>query len=53
MFIWIGARMGMGSAGVKYCRGSSSSIGWFWTGMAAIPWIIVSSSSGIGEASAV
>jgi len=38
---------------VKYCRGSSSSIGWFWVGMAASPRVMVSNPSGIGELSLV
>jgi len=43
----------MGGAGVKYWRGSSLSIGWFWTGIAAIPWIMDSRSAGAGDACAV
>ena len=58
MFIWIGAgEIGAipmtGGAGVRYSRGSSSSIGWFWTGITAMPWIMASRSPGAGEACAV
>src|SRR6266478_4142999 len=41
MFIWIGGAV---NPGVKYCKVSSSSIGWFWTGIAAIPWVMASNS---------
>src|SRR6266404_3305965 len=50
MFIWIG---GVVSPGVKYCRASSSSMGWFWMGIAANPWVMSSSPSGAGELSLV
>jgi len=52
MFTWMDGGWG-GSIGVKYWRGSSLSIGWFWVGIAAIPWIMTSKSLGVGEGCAV
>src|SRR6266446_3020826 len=50
-FTWV---VGFGkTAGVKYWRGSSSSISWLVVRIVAIPWVMVSRSVGIGEASAV
>src|SRR6266481_3006390 len=48
MFTW--ATGLVRTIGMKYWRGSSSSIGWLVVGIAAIPWVIVSRSVGIGEA---
>src|SRR6266403_5183989 len=51
MFTW--ATGLVRTIGMKYWRGSSSSIGWLVVGIAAIPWVIVSRSVGIGEALAI